>query len=119
MRRGDASIGLSPSRGFLPSGGGGAVRFGRHVRGRRLLDLSRDFCGSAVIRHPGYLAGIFIIAASGVGLGSWLATTMLVIATLPFLFYRAITEDRILQVRLPGYRDYAKHVRWRLIPGIW
>jgi protein-S-isoprenylcysteine O-methyltransferase Ste14 len=64
-----------------------------------------------VIRHPGYTAGIIIIAASGVALGSWLATVLLVITSLPFLLYRAITEDRILQVELPGYRDYAASVR--------
>lgn len=39
--------------------------------------------------------------------------------SLPFLLYRAITEDCILQAELPGYRDYAAHVRWRLCPGIW
>ena len=73
----------------------------------------------AVIRHPGYLAGVIIIAASGVALGSWLATALLIITALPFLLYRAITEDRFLQTELPGYRDYASRVRWRLIPGIW
>jgi protein-S-isoprenylcysteine O-methyltransferase Ste14 len=73
----------------------------------------------AVIRHPGYAAGILIIAASGIALGSWLAEALLVITMLPFLLYRATTEDRILQVELEGYRDYAARVHWRLLPGIW
>ncbi len=73
----------------------------------------------AVIRHPGYVAGILIIAASGIALGSWLAAALLVILTLPFLLYRATTEDRILQAELPGYPDYSSRVRWRLIPGLW
>jgi protein-S-isoprenylcysteine O-methyltransferase Ste14 len=72
-----------------------------------------------VIRHPGYLAGIVVVLASGVALGSWIATAFLAITTLPFLLYRAITEDRVLQAELPGYRDYASRVRWRLIPGLW
>ena len=38
---------------------------------------------------------------------------------LPFLLYRAITEDRVLKAELPGYGDYAERVRWRLVPGIW
>jgi protein-S-isoprenylcysteine O-methyltransferase Ste14 len=38
---------------------------------------------------------------------------------LPFLLYRAATEDRVLLAELPGYRDYAERVRWRLLPGIW
>lgn len=73
----------------------------------------------AVIRHPGYLAGIIIIVASGIALDSWLAAAVLAAFTLPFLMYRAITEDRVLQAELPGYRDYVERVRWRLMPGIW
>ncbi len=73
----------------------------------------------AFIRHPAYAAGFLIIVASGVALGSWLAAAFLVAIGLPFLLYRAITEDRILQKQLPGYADYAQRVRWRLIPGIW
>ena len=73
----------------------------------------------AFVRHPGYTAGILIIAASGLALGSWLAAALVVIFSLPFLLYRAITEDRILRVELAGYSDYAVRVRWRLVPGIW
>jgi protein-S-isoprenylcysteine O-methyltransferase Ste14 len=73
----------------------------------------------AFIRHPGYAAGILIIAASGPALGSWLAAALVVILSLPFLLYRVITEDRILQVELAGYSDYAARVQWRLFPGVW
>jgi protein-S-isoprenylcysteine O-methyltransferase Ste14 len=73
----------------------------------------------AYIRHPGYAAGILIVVASGVALGSWLAAALLTITSLPFLLYRVITEDPVLAAELPGYRDYAKRVRWRLVPGIW
>jgi protein-S-isoprenylcysteine O-methyltransferase Ste14 len=73
----------------------------------------------AFVRHPGYTAGMLIIAASGPALGSWLAAALLVIFSLPFLLHRAITEDRILQVELAGYSEYAARVRWRLLPGIW
>jgi len=73
----------------------------------------------AVVRHPGYTAGILIIVASGPALGSWLAAALVVIFSLPFLLHRAITEDRILQAELAGYSDYAARVPWRLVPGIW
>src|SRR5262249_1997033 len=73
----------------------------------------------AFVRHPGYAAGIVIIAASGPALGSLFAAALLVIFSLPFLLHRTITEDRILQVELAGYSDYAARVRWRLLPGIW
>ena len=73
----------------------------------------------AFVRHPGYAAGILIIAASGPALGSWLAAALFVLFSLPFLLYRTITEDRILRAELAGYSDYAAQVRWRLLPGIW
>ena len=73
----------------------------------------------AFVRHPGYSAGILILTASGVALGSWLAATFLIAITVPFLLYRVIHEDRVLQTRLDGYADYARRVRWRLVPGIW
>ena len=73
----------------------------------------------AFIRHPGYLAGLLIIVASGPALGSWLATALLIVPSLPFLLYRTVNEDRVLQAELPGYRDYASRVRWRIVPGLW
>jgi protein-S-isoprenylcysteine O-methyltransferase Ste14 len=73
----------------------------------------------AVVRHPGYLAGILVIVASGIALGSWLAAALLIVMSLPGLLYRATTEDRVLLAQLPGYSEYAARVRWRLIPGLW
>ncbi len=73
----------------------------------------------AYIRHPGYLGGIVIVLCSGPTLCSWLATAIFVIFGLPFLVYRAVTEDRVLRAELPGYEAYAGRVRWRLVPGIW
>jgi len=73
----------------------------------------------AWIRHPGYLAGIVVILANGIALGSWPAAALLIITGMPFLLHRAVTEDRLLQAELPGYGDYASRVRWRIIPGIW
>jgi protein-S-isoprenylcysteine O-methyltransferase Ste14 len=32
---------------------------------------------------------------------------------------RTALEDKTLQKELIGYSDYAKRVRYRLIPGIW
>ena len=84
-------------------------------RGQHVIDTGPY----AVIRHPGYLAGTVIILASGIALGSWLAALMIIVWSLPFLMYRAITEDRVLQAELPGYRDYAERVRWRVLPGVW
>jgi len=32
---------------------------------------------------------------------------------------RTVLEDQTLQEELPGYRDYARRVRYRLIPWIY
>jgi protein-S-isoprenylcysteine O-methyltransferase Ste14 len=73
----------------------------------------------AFIRHPGYSAGILVVLASGIALGSWLAAALLVVTSLPFLLHRATSEDRVLLAELPGYHEYAERIRWRLIPGVW
>jgi protein-S-isoprenylcysteine O-methyltransferase Ste14 len=28
-------------------------------------------------------------------------------------------EDKTLQAELPGYKEYAQRVRYKLIPGVW
>jgi len=32
---------------------------------------------------------------------------------------RTALEDRMLRRGLAGYPDYARRVRWRLVPGVW
>jgi len=71
------------------------------------------------IRHPGYAAAVLLIVGSGLALGSWIAIVLLVVTGMPLLLWRAIGEDRLLHAELPGYRDYAARVRWRLVPGVW
>jgi protein-S-isoprenylcysteine O-methyltransferase Ste14 len=70
------------------------------------------------VRHPGYAGAIPAAVASGIALCSWLATALGVLAV-PLLLWRTIAEDRMLRAELPGYRDYAQSVRWRLLPGVW
>ena len=35
------------------------------------------------------------------------------------IIIRTYLEDKTLQNELPGYLDYTKKTRYRLIPGIW
>jgi protein-S-isoprenylcysteine O-methyltransferase Ste14 len=71
-----------------------------------------------IVRHPGYAGGIVPPFAMALALDSvWTlipATAAVVIAVV-----RTALEDRTLQQELPGYREYAKRVRYRLIPGIY
>lgn len=52
--------------------------------------------GQHVVAGGPYLAGIVIILASGLALGSWLAALLVIVTSLPFLLHRAVTEDRVL-----------------------
>jgi protein-S-isoprenylcysteine O-methyltransferase Ste14 len=70
------------------------------------------------VRHPGYLGGIPAISASGLVLCSGLATALGILGAL-WLLRRTDVEDRMLHKELPGYEDYARRVRWRLVPGVW
>jgi protein-S-isoprenylcysteine O-methyltransferase Ste14 len=70
------------------------------------------------VRHPGYVGMIIFTPASAVLLGSLYALIPAAI-TIVLLVIRTYLEDLTLQKELPGYTDYAKQVRFRLIPCIW
>jgi protein-S-isoprenylcysteine O-methyltransferase Ste14 len=70
------------------------------------------------VRHPGYAAVLPATVASGMALCSWLATAIGALGV-PLLLWRTIAEDQMLRAELPGYQNYAREVRWRLLPGIW
>src|SRR5215472_11413068 len=72
----------------------------------------------AIVRHPMYAGGILIFLGTPLQLGSWLGlVTSLVL--MPLLSVRIVLEERVLRTELDGYDDYARRVRWRLIPRIW
>jgi protein-S-isoprenylcysteine O-methyltransferase Ste14 len=70
------------------------------------------------VRHPMYAMLVPFMFGIAFVLGSWWA---LVPAGLIGVLYviRTALEDRMLQEELPGYREYAQKVRYRLFPGIW
>jgi protein-S-isoprenylcysteine O-methyltransferase Ste14 len=71
-----------------------------------------------VVRHPGYVGGIGGALATPVILGSLWGLAGSGIAIL-LLVLRTWLEDRTLIKELPGYADYTKKVKWRLVPGVW
>ena len=70
------------------------------------------------VRHPGYAGMIIAWIATPLSLGSLFA--LIPAGLMVFIFIaRTVLEDRTLQDELNGYKDYAKRVRYRLVPGIW
>lgn len=70
------------------------------------------------VRHPMYAGVILIILCLPLALGSFYALIPGSLIILLFIL-RTFLEDKMLQDELPGYRDYARTVRYKLIPGIW
>jgi protein-S-isoprenylcysteine O-methyltransferase Ste14 len=71
-----------------------------------------------IVRHPGYAGNILPLPGIVMALGSmWTlipAALALIIAVI-----RTALEDRTLQEELLGYREFARRVPYRLIPGVY
>ena len=70
------------------------------------------------VRHPGYVGAILFSIATPLVLGSWWALIPAGLTAVLFI-PRTAMEDRTLQEELGGYPEYAKQVRYRLLPGVW
>ncbi len=71
-----------------------------------------------IVRHPGYTGNIVPLAGIVLCLGSLWAIIPAAVA-LVIVVIRTALEDQTLQDELPGYREYARRVRYRLVPGIY
>jgi protein-S-isoprenylcysteine O-methyltransferase Ste14 len=72
----------------------------------------------AIVRHPMYASASLYLVGTPLALGSfWGLVT--IPATMPFLIWRLLDEERLLEGSLPGYTDYQQRVRHRLVPFIW
>ena len=70
------------------------------------------------VRHPGYAGNILALFGIVLALGSvWTLIPAAVASIIAVI--RTVLEDQTLQEELPGYRDYARRVRYRLIPWIY
>jgi protein-S-isoprenylcysteine O-methyltransferase Ste14 len=72
----------------------------------------------AIVRHPMYAGALLLVIFTPLALGSYW-TLLVLIPTFPVLAWRLLDEERFLKLNLPGYADYCRQVRYRLIPGIW
>jgi len=85
------------------------------------VDRGHVVCDSGpyrIVRHPGYAGNIppllgIVLALSSV----W--TLIPAAVALIIMVIRTALEDQALQEELPGYREYTRRVRYRLIPGVY
>ena len=70
------------------------------------------------VRHPFYTGVLAYVLALPVALGSLWALILGGLVAIMFIA-KTVLEDRKLQAELDGYREYAQHVRYRLLPGVW
>jgi protein-S-isoprenylcysteine O-methyltransferase Ste14 len=71
-----------------------------------------------IVRHPGYLGAILHSFALPLLLGSVWGLMPAAVVVVGILV-RTIVEDRVLRAQLEGYPEYARRVRFRLLPGVW
>ncbi len=70
------------------------------------------------VRHPMYLSVLIMYLFYPLALGSYYA--LIPALSIPvFLVYRIKDEEKFLMDELPGYIDYCKRVKYRLLPYIW
>ena len=82
--------------------------------GQRVVDTGLY----GVVRHPMYLATLLMFLSIPIVLGSLIALPVFLLY-LPLVVRRIRNEEAVLENGLPGYREYKKRVRYRLVPHIW
>jgi protein-S-isoprenylcysteine O-methyltransferase Ste14 len=71
----------------------------------------------AIVRHPLYSGATLLFISAPLLLSSYwgLALALMLIVTLAI---RSVGEEAMLKEELAGYREYARKVRWRMIPFV-
>jgi protein-S-isoprenylcysteine O-methyltransferase Ste14 len=84
-------------------------------------DRGQTVCRSGpyrFVRHPGYSGTVLQAMGTSFLLGS-LWSLIPTAAAVACMVARTVLEDRMLQNELPGYKDFARDVPHRLVPGVW
>jgi protein-S-isoprenylcysteine O-methyltransferase Ste14 len=72
----------------------------------------------AIVRHPMYASASLYLLGTPLALGSYWGLVPIA-AMVPLLIWRLFDEERFLARNLPGYTEYQKRVRHRLVPFVW
>jgi protein-S-isoprenylcysteine O-methyltransferase Ste14 len=72
----------------------------------------------AVVRHPMYSGALLMLFGTPIALGSWWGLLVCIPMAMTIV-WRLIDEEAYLSKNLPGYPEYRRQVRYRLIPLVW
>ena len=72
----------------------------------------------ALVRHPMYVGVLIMVLGVPLALGSYWDLVFMFV-NVPILMFRIRDEESMLRQELKGYLDYTRHVRYRLLPGLW
>jgi len=71
-----------------------------------------------IVRHPMYMATIFLFLSMPLILGSIISFVIFLIY--PFIIAKRIkNEEEVLEKGLDGYKEYKEKVKYKMIPFIW
>lgn len=72
----------------------------------------------AFLRHPMYAGALLVFLGAPLALGSWWGLLIVPVAAAGFA-WRLKDEEKVLTNDLPGYAEYLRRVRYRLVPYFW
>jgi protein-S-isoprenylcysteine O-methyltransferase Ste14 len=72
----------------------------------------------AVVRHPMYASALLYVFGTPLALGSYRGLIAFAVMV-AVLIWRLLDEERMLAHDLPGYTEYQRRVRYRLVPYFW
>ena len=82
--------------------------------GQKVIDVGMY----KIVRHPMYAVTIWLFLSIPLILGSFWSLLCFV-PYIALIVVRIINEEKLLENKLEGYKDYKKKVKYRLIPFIW
>lgn len=71
-----------------------------------------------LVRHPMYAFSAVMWVFIPLALGSYVTLPAFAL-TLLFYVPRILNEEKILRADLPGYSEYCRRTRWRMVPLVW
>ena len=71
-----------------------------------------------LVRHPMYMATTALFLTMPLVLASPISF-LIMTGYLPLIAKRIRNEETVLEEGLEGYKDYKKHVKYKMIPQVW